>query len=1157
MPSFSHLHCHTQFSMLDGAASIEQIIKKAKKEEMPAAAITDHGNMFGVPEFVNTAQKHDVKPIIGCEFYITPTSMDDRSNRTRYHQVLLAKNMKGYKNLAKLSSLGYVDGMYYKPRIDKKTLANYSEGLIATTCCLASEINQTIINKGEEPARAIFEWYLNLFGDDYYIELQRHGLQDQNRCNEILVRWAKEYNVKMIATNDSHYVEREDSEAHDILLALQTNADLDDPKRFRFTDDNNNLNPEFYLKSPEEMNELFDDLPESVDTTNEIVDKVEAFDITSELMLPHYTIPEQFDSMDDYLRHMAFEGARTRYGELSHRVTQRIEQELNIIQDMGFAGYFLVVQDFTTEARRRNVFVGPGRGSAAGSVVAYCLGIINIDPLKYDLLFERFLNPERVNPPDIDIDFDDTGRQEVIDYVVDEYGRDNVAQIVTYGTMKAKTAIRDVGRVLGVPLEEVNRISKLFPERPGIDTFDKVLNPDLNPDTHQQIQNIFDHDDERISKMMKFARTLEGSARQTGIHAAGVIIAPGEISDYVPVALSKEKDVITQYDGPSAEDCGLLKMDFLGLKTLSILKTAIEFVDRNYGKHYDLDDIPQDDETTYELYQKGNTVGTFQFESDGMRKHLKNLKPTDINDLIAMNALYRPGPMQFIPEYIDRKHGRKEVDYPHESIKDILKPTYGIMIYQEQIMQIAQRMGDYSLGEADLLRRAMGKKKKKIMAEQQKIFIERAIDKGIEKATAQEVFDRMAKFAEYGFNKSHSAAYSVVAYQTAYFKANYPAEYMASVLSHNMGDIDKVSKFIEECQRMGITVDAPNINTGEGKFVAKKGRIQYGLDAIKGVGSNAVAQLVKERDKNGEFTSIFDFSSRIDSRTCNRRTYESLIKAGAFDTIYKNRSQLFASLDTVIGYGARKQEEERLNQANLFGAENGNDAGLSEPSLADVPPWSNIERLNYERELIGFYLSGHPLSKFREDLNLFCSHDLAASSIRKMDDRQQITVGAIITEVQRRTNRKGLPFAFIQVEDLKGTIEVMAFTKVYDRYLGLIQVDNVVQIKGSLTRRDGTPKIIADSFKRLETLREDNQTRLELLIDLHTKDLSTEKLKSIASLFEQNQGQTQVRLKVHSPKANGPIKMNMRKYVIEPNDEVLNQLRNKLGGENITMTLAN
>jgi DNA polymerase-3 subunit alpha len=1142
--------------MLDGAASINDLITKSKNHGMPGIAITDHGNMFGVPQFVNTAKKQGVKPIIGCEFYVTPTSMEDRTNKKRYHQVLLAKNMTGYHNLAKLCSLGYVEGMYYKPRIDKETLAKYSEGLIATTCCIASEINQTIINNSEDEARELFEWYLDLFGDDYYIELQRHNLGDQNKCNEVLVRWSKEYNVKMIATNDSHYVEKEDSEAHDILLALQTNADLNDPNRFRFTDDNNNLNREFYLKTPDEMLELFSDHPEAIDNTNEIVDKVETLDLSSELLLPHYNIPDQFESMDDYLRALTYQEAKKKYGELTQDITERIETELGIIRDMGFAGYFLIVQDFTSVARDRGVYVGPGRGSAAGSVVAYCLGIINIDPMRYDLLFERFLNPERVSPPDIDIDFDDHGRQEVIDYVVEKYGRDNVAQIVTYGTMKAKTAIRDVGRVLQVPLQEVNRITKLFPDKPGLDTFDKVLDSSKNPESAKELQNLFEHPDPQVAKMMNFAKVLEGSARQTGIHAAGVIIAPGEISDYVPVALSKEKDVITQYDGPNAEDCGLLKMDFLGLKTLSILKTSIEYVERNHGKKYDLDDITLDNEKTYELYQKGNTVGTFQFESDGMRKYLKELKPTSIDDLIAMNALYRPGPMQFIPEYIDIKHGRKDPEFPHESIKDILEPTYGIMIFQEQIMKVAQRMADYSLGEADLLRRAMGKKKKKVMAEQEKIFLERAVSKGVPEDTAKEVWEKMAKFAEYGFNKSHSAAYSVVAYQTAYFKANYPAEYMAAVLSHNMGDIDKVSKFIEECQRMGITVDPPNINTGEGQFVAKNGRIQYGMNAIKGVGTSAVDHIVEERESDGEFESVYDFARRIDSRICNKRTLESLFQAGAFDEMNPNRHQLLASLDTILSYGSRVQEMENSNQNDLFGGEGGNASAIDEPAMMEVERWSNIERLNRERELIGFYLSGHPLNKYQEDIELFCSHSLKPEIVSNLREREEVRVAGIITSVKAVTDRKGRPFAFVQIEDLHGTIEVITFNDVYDRYLGMIQVDNIVVIDGAIDGRGGQPKIIANSLERIESMREKNQRSLQLLIKIDTDQVSQHDLNDVAALFEQNKGDTPIQFMVDSTEAKRPFKMNVRKFVIEPTNELMSGLREIVGQNHVKLERA-
>jgi DNA polymerase-3 subunit alpha len=1143
--------------MLDGAASINQLIKKSKKHGMPGIAITDHGNMFGVPEFVNTANKHDVKPIIGCEFYVTPSGMEDKKDRTRYHQVLLAKNMTGYKNLSKLCSLGYTEGLYYKPRIDKPTLAEHSEGLIATTCCIASEINQTIINKSEKEARALFEWYLNVFGDDYYIELQRHGLNDQDRCNEILVKWSKEYNVKMVATNDCHYVNEEDSEAHDILLALQTNADINDPNRFRFTDDNNNLNTDFYLKTPEEMQELFSDLPEAIDNTNEIIEKVDNIDLSSELLLPHYSIPDQFDSMDDYLRHLTFEGAKERYGEITQEISERIEQELGIISRMDFSGYFLITQDFTTEARKRGVFVGPGRGSAAGSVVAYCLGIINVDPMRHDLLFERFLNPERVSPPDIDIDFDDHGRQEVIDYVVEKYGREKVAQIVTYGTMKAKTAIRDVGRVLGVPLEEVNRITKLFPDQPGVNTFDKVLDPSKNPESAKDIEELFEHPDPQVQKMMRFARTLEGSARQTGIHAAGVIIAPGEISEYVPVALSKDKELITQYDGPHAEDCGLLKMDFLGLKTLSILKTSIQYVEENHGVHYELDEIPEDDEKTFELYQKGNTIGTFQFESDGMRKYLKQLKPTELDDLIAMNALYRPGPMQFIPEYIDRKHGRSEVEYPHPDLEELLKPTYGIMIYQEQIMKAAQKIANYSLGEADLLRRAMGKKKKKVMDEQREIFTKRAIDNGVSEEKAEELFDIMAEFANYGFNKSHSAAYSVVAYQTAFFKANYPAEYMAAVLSHNMGDIDKVSKFIEECYHIGIEVDPPNINTGQGKFVAVDGRIQYGMEAIKGVGSNVVLEIVKERKENGKFESIYDFARRVDSSICNKRTLESLFQAGAFDELNPNRRQLLQHMEVIISYGSRVQEMENSNQSDLFGEDGDSTTAIDEPKLEPVKQWSNIERLNKERELIGFYLSGHPLDKYKEDVKIFCSHTLDPEKMDALDDRTDVRVAGIITEVKRVTDKKGRPFAFLQMEDRHGTIEVIAFNDVYDSNLGMIQVDTLVVVDGHIDTRRGHPQIIANKFERIESMREKYQDQIELRLDIDTNYVEEEDLEQMAELFQQHQGQTNVRFNVLSSEAKRPFAMHVRKFVVDPNEELLGGLKSLIGDDAVALKRQN
>jgi DNA polymerase-3 subunit alpha len=1158
MANFSHLHCHTQFSMLDGAANISQLLKKAGNNGMPAIAITDHGNMFGVPQFVSEAKKQGVKPIIGCEFYITPHKIGNRKDRTNYHQVLLAKNRTGYRNLSKLTSLGYTDGMYYKPRIDKPTLAEHSEGLIATTCCIASEINQTIINKEEKEAQKIFEWYLEVFGDDYYIELQRHGLADQQHCNEILIKWAEEYHVKKIATNDSHYIEKEDSEAHDILLALQTNADINDSGRFRFTDDHNKLNREFYLKTPQEMQELFVDQPEVIENTGEIVEKVESVELSSELLLPHYSMPDKFDSMDAYLHDLAYEGAKKRYGEIAQNIEERIEQELRIIKDMGFAGYFLIVQDFTTEARNRGVYVGPGRGSAAGSVVAYCLGIINIDPLKYDLLFERFLNPERVSPPDIDIDFDDDGRQEVIDYVVEEYGRKNVAQIVTYGTMKAKTAIRDVGRVLGVSLQEVDRITKMFPDSPTLTEFDDVLDAGKNPDSAKDIQQLFDASDAKIQKMMQFARTLEGSARQTGVHAAGVIIAPGEVSEYVPVALSKDKELITQYDGPNTEKCGLLKMDFLGLKTLSILKTAIRYVKENHEIEYDLDEIPFDDEKTFELYQKGNTIGTFQFESAGMRKYLRQLKPTSLDDLIAMNALYRPGPMQFIPEYIERKHGRSEITYPHPDLEELLKPTYGIMIYQEQIMKTAQIIANYSLGDADLLRRAMGKKKRKEMARQREVFVKKAQQNDVDEKKATEIFDMMAEFANYGFNKSHSAAYSVVAYQTAFFKANYPAEYMAAVLCHNMGDIDKVSKFIEECYRNEITVDPPNINTGEGMFVARNGRIQYGMEAIKGVGSNAVEALVTERNENGTYASGFDFARRVDSRTCNKRTMESLFQAGAFDSWNKNRRQLLENTESILSYGSHMQEVEKSNQSDLFGDGGGSASAIGEPDLGEIQPWTTIERLNKERELIGFYLSGHPLNKYRDDIDLFCTHSFNHQELNELKNETSICCAGIIEIVTRRTDYRDRPIAFVKAADIKGNdIEIAVFSDVYDRYGGILEKNARIVVTGEKDDRRGKIQIIAKSFERIENLREKFQHQMALSLDIDTYILSVKDLQKMAGLFEQNRGETNVEFNVLSAKAKRPFAMHVRKFVVEPNNELMAGLKTLLGVDAVNLTKIN
>ncbi|MCC5943195.1 MAG: DNA polymerase III subunit alpha [Balneolaceae bacterium] len=1148
---FVHLHNHTKFSVLQAASGVKEIVKKAVDDGMPAVAITDIGNMYGAFHFTKAANEAGIKPIIGLDAYFVEDRHQKRFTRDhkdkRYQQLFLAKNMQGYRNLAEMCSLGFVEGYYYKfPRIDRELVEKYREGLIATTGGILGEVPDLILNKGEDFAEEALKWWHDLFGEDLYIELMRHGLEEEERVNSVLLKFAEKYGIKIIATNNTFYIDKKDAKAHDALLCIDNNDLISTPigkgrdRRFGFPND------EFYFKTQEEMKALFADLPEAISNTAELADKIEPIQLKRDVILPNFELPDEFTTEDDYLRHLTLEGAKEKYDELNDEIHDRIDLELNIIKKMGFAGYFLIVQDFIAAAKEMNVYVGPGRGSAAGSVVAYCTGITNIDPLEYDLLFERFLNPERVSMPDIDIDFDDDGRQRVIDYVVDKYGKDQVAHIITFGTMAAKSSVRDVARVLDLPLPDADRIAKLIPDTIGISLEDAIKGV-------KELKEIKESDSLE-GRTLQMAETLEGSVRNTGIHAAGVIIAPDKLTNYIPVCTAKDADLyVTQFDGKVIEDAGMLKMDFLGLKTLSILKTAIGYVKENHGKEYNLDDIPLDDEPTYEMFKKGATVGIFQFESDGMRKYLKQLKPTGINDLIAMNALYRPGPMQFIPDYIRRKHGEEEVVYDHDDLRDVLEPTYGIMIYQEQIMIVAQKMGGYSLGEADVLRRIMGKKQPELLPPEEEKFVRQATEKGYDEKTAKAVFDKMAMFAGYGFNKSHSAAYSVVAYQTMYFKANYTAEYMAAVLSHNMGDIKKVSFFIEECQRIGIPVDPPNINSAEGKFIAKNGRVQYGLSAIKGVGSAAIEQIVIERGEKGQFRSIFDFSSRIDTRVCNKKTIESLAQAGAFDTMHPNRAQLLASIEDVLSYASRKQEEERLNQVSLFGGSGGGSGMLSEPKLRECPPWSNIERLNKERELIGFYLSGHPLDRYREDSKLFASHTLSEETLASLNDRETVKVIGIITAVKRITDRKGRPMAFVQLEDLKGSAEALIFSDVYDRHQGMIAPDTILLIDGAITKKDGAPKIIANSLERVESLREKFQAQLELSIRLQTSDLSGEDLQQMATLFSLHKGETPVRLLVKSDHAKKPIKMNVRKFVVEPSNELLKGLRELVGKESVKL----
>ncbi|MDP3929163.1 MAG: DNA polymerase III subunit alpha, partial [Bacteroidota bacterium] len=836
---FSHLHVHTQFSLLDGAADIGKLYKKAAADNMPALAITDHGNMFGAFEFVAEAYKHKnadgtlkVKPIVGCEFYVvsdrTKHSFTKEDKDIRYHQLMLAKNEEGYKNLIKLCSLGYMEGMYGKyPRIDKQLILKYHKGLIATTCCLGASVPKTILKKGEEAGEIEFKWWLDLFGEDYYIELQRHDIPDQNKVNEVLIKFSLKYNVPIIASNDSHYVDQKDANAHDILLCINTGEkqstptvkEIDDDvsikgKRFAF------YNDQFFFKTTEEMSKVFSDIPQAIDNTNMVIDKIETLDLKRDILLPNYEIPPGFLTQDDYLHHLTYTGAKARYKDITPEVEERLNFELHTIRTMGFAGYFLIVSDFIRAGRELGVFIGPGRGSAAGSAVAYCIGITNIDPIKYDLLFERFLNPDRKSMPDIDTDFDDAGRQKVIDYVVKKYGRNQVAQIVTYGTMAAKMSIKDVARVLDLPLQEANALVKLVPDKPGIE-LGRLLNAPMDGDKSlKEKEGLQSEDLENVKKLrelykgtdinarvLKEAEILEGSVRGTGVHAAGIIIAPSDLTDLIPVAVAKDSDLlVTQFQGKVIEDAGVIKMDFLGLKNLTILKDAMVLIKQNHNVDIVLEDIPLDDVKTYELYQRGETNGTFQFESAGMQKHLKDLKPDKFDDLIAMNALYRPGPIQYIPNFIARKHGREAISYDLEEMKEYLEPTYGITVYQEQVMLLSQKIANFTKGDADTLRKAMGKKDRYTLDKMKGKFIEGASAKGFKSETLEKIWTDWEAFAQYAFNKSHSTCYAYVAYHTAYLKAHYPAEYMAAVLTTNLGNIEKVSFFMEECRRMGLHV---------------------------------------------------------------------------------------------------------------------------------------------------------------------------------------------------------------------------------------------------------------------------------------------------------------------------------------------------------------
>ncbi len=1175
---FSHLHNHSQFSLLDGASKISSMFKKAKEDNMPAVAITDHGNMFGVFQFVAEAGKQGVKPIVGCEFYL----VNDRHKQVftkelkdkRYHQLFLAKNPEGYQNLVKLSSLGFMEGMYSKyPRIDKELVLKYHKGLIATTCCLGASVPQAILRDGEEAAEKEFKWWLDLFGEDYYIEVQNHFIPEQQTVNEVLLRFAKKYNVKVIASNDSHYLDQKDANAHDILLCINTGEKQSTPtykdiegdfdmkgKRFAF------YNDQFYFKTTEEMTKLWSHIPEAIDNTNEIVGKVETLKLEKDVLLPNFVIPSTFLNQDDFLEHLTMEGAKKRYIDIDQVVEERLRFELHTIKTMGFAGYFLIVADFISAGRDLGVYVGPGRGSAAGSVVAYCLGITNIDPIKYNLLFERFLNPDRKSLPDIDTDFDDEGRQKVIDYVVDKYGKNQVAHIATYGTMAAKMSIKDVSRVLDLPLQESNALAKLVPERPKI-TLDRIFNAALTGDKSLADKEGLNSEElEQVKELRRIkeagglpatvienALVLEGSVRGTGIHAAGIIIAPSDLTDILPVATSKDVSLlITQYDGSVIENAGVIKMDFLGLKTLSILKEAVRLIKQNHNETIILDDLPLDDKITYELYQRAETNGTFQFESPGMQKHLRDLKPDQFSDLIAMNALFRPGPMVYIPNYIARKHGREKIEYDLPVMEEYLSDTYGITVYQEQVMLLSQKIANFTKGDADVLRKAMGKKDKATIDKMKGKFMEGGTANNHPADKLDKIWTDWEAFAQYAFNKSHSTCYGLVAYQTGYLKANYPPEFMSAVLSNSLGNIEKITFFMDECKRMGLSLLVPDVNESSRSFaVNKKGQIRFGLAAIKGVGEAAVDAIVEERMKNGEYKDIFDFVSRINIRQVNKKSLESLAFAGAFDCFPEvQRSHYFALdpqdntnfIEKIVRYASKMAELKAQATASLFGelgAGTGND--IAQPRIPTSAPWSVMEQLKNEKEVVGVYISGHPLDDYKTEISNFCN-----SNTGQLESRTNVaqTFAGIVTKMNVRTSANGNQFMIFTIEDYAGNYEFALFSKDYIQFERFIALDRLLFIHGSYQLKNRHMDQMVFKIQSIELLSEilsDRTKEIKLRLDLSR--LNAPQLDLLEETLERNKGDKKLTIEVFDEQEKIGMDFLSRKMQVSITKNLISELR--------------
>ena len=1145
--AFTHLHNHTQFSVLDGLSDIPGLIAKAKNDGMKAVAITDHGNMFGAKKFHEVCLKEGIKPILGCEMYVARRGMHHKENtkmdKSGWHLILLAKNRTGYENLMKLVSAAWTEGYYYKPRIDKELIRKHSEGLIALTACLGGEVPNKLVHEGIEKGEEALLEYKEIFGDDFYLELQKHPsgnpemdrkvYEDQLFVNKELIKLAEKHHLKVVATNDAHFINKEDADAHDRLICIGTASDVDDPKRLQYT-------RQEWFKTQDEMKQLFADIPEAIANTNEVVGKVKEYKLNHDPIMPIFEIPKPFEDADSYLRNISYEGAKIRYGEITTEIQERIDFELATIKKMGFPDYFLIVWDFLNAARNMGVVVGPGRGSAAGSVVAYSLRITEIDPLKYHLLFERFLNPERISMPDIDIDFDDDGREKILEWVANKYGSKRVAHLITFGTMAAKMAIRDVARVQKLPLSEADKLAKLVPDTPGI-SLQKAI--DDVPELKKQLKE----GTPEIQSTLKNALTLEGSVRNTGTHACGIIIARDDLENYVPVSTVKESvlEIATQYDGKFIESIGLLKMDFLGLKTLSIIKDAVENVKRSKGIDIDISTIPLDDKETYELYSKGETTALFQFESDGMKKHLKELKPTRFEDLIAMNALYRPGPMQYIPDFIDRKHGRKEIVYDIPIMEDILKETYGITVYQEQVMLLSRKMAGFTRGQSDSLRKAMGKKK---IAEMNKLkvkFLKGCEDNGLSVKKAEKVWHDWEEFAKYAFNKSHATCYSYVSYQTAYLKAHHPAEFMAAVLSRNLKNIDKITFFIAETKRMGIPVLGPDINESAHNFtVNKQGVIRFGLAAIKGVGGSAVEDIITEREKNGPFENIFDFAKRVNLKSVNKRSFEALAKAGAFDAFEgTHRAQYFQRdnpegntfIEKVLKHGASLKERQNSQQASLFG-EMDDAFAIQDPEIPVCEPWSQAVTLKEEKEVTGFYISGHPLDDHQIAMKRFCSVqiDYLKNNLGKLKDKG-VTFGGMVVEAIERQTKKGSAFGIFTIEDFSGSIRLMVFSEQYLKIKHLIFEGAILFISARVEARFNDETNLQVQVKEVILMEEVMEKKSHsVVINISASEVDVAFTEKLVNAIREKSGKVLLEMQLWDPEEKRSIKLKSITTRIDP-----------------------